>query len=157
MKKRGKSGFRQAAGILSETISKAGEKRGFAKARLFTHWAEIVGQDLANLTRPLKVNYSGKSFGATLTILTSGAVAQEVRMQLPVIKDRVNACYGYAAISQIRITQVSTLDTDAPPEKPTPQAERKSNPKGLSKGVEDDGLRAALEALECNITNKPTV
>ncbi len=51
------------------------------------------------MTRPVKVGYPREGLGATLTLLTRAADAPMVQMQLPVIKDKVNACYGYAAIS----------------------------------------------------------
>jgi hypothetical protein len=40
-----------------------------------------------------------------LVILTTGAQAQMLEMQLPQLREKVNACYGYNAISRIRITQ----------------------------------------------------
>ncbi len=40
-------GFERTSGLLQDRIRKAGETRGFAVARLLTHWAEIVGEEIA--------------------------------------------------------------------------------------------------------------
>ena len=76
-------------------------------ARLLTHWAEIAGEDLARITRPVKIGYARDGFGATLTLLTTSAQAPMVQMQLPQLRERVNACYGYNAISRIALTQTA--------------------------------------------------
>ena len=73
-------GFERASGLLSTRIREVGEKRGFAVSRLLTHWAEIVGADVAAVARPVNVSY-GRSIGATLTVLTTGAQAPMLEMQ----------------------------------------------------------------------------
>ena len=100
-------GFEPAAGLLREPIRKAGESRGFAAATVLTHWPEIAGPDLAPLCRPVKVSHAEAGLGGTLVLLTSGAAAPMVQMQLPALKERINAAYGYAAIARIRLTQTS--------------------------------------------------
>ena len=95
-------------------------------------------------------------FGATPTVLTTGASAPLVQMQAPAIRDRVNACYGYNAIARITITQTAPTGfadgqvafAPAPRrEPPPPDPATTETARGLALGVGDDGLRAALEAL----------
>ncbi len=107
--KRKSRGFVRTGGILSRQIRKASEKRGFVETRLLTHWAEFVGETIANIAQPVKVNYAREGLGATLTILSTGANAPILQMQLPTIIERVNACYGYSAISRIKITQTAPI------------------------------------------------
>ena len=73
-------GFEAAATLLAPRLRQGAESRGFAVARLLTHWPEIVGAATAAHTRPVKVAH-GKEFGATLTILTDGAHAPLVQME----------------------------------------------------------------------------
>lgn len=118
-------GFEPAAGLLREPIRKAGESRGFAASKVLTHWAEIVGPELAAQCRPAKVSYAEGGLGGTLTLLASGAAAPMLQMQLPALKERINAAYGYAAIARIRITQTAERLASAPPglaEAPAPFA-----------------------------------
>ncbi|MDZ4134297.1 MAG: DUF721 domain-containing protein, partial [Paracoccaceae bacterium] len=108
-KSRRMRGFEPAAGLVKDRIRSAGEKRGFAVTRLLTAWAEIVGTDLATMTRPVKIGYGKGGMGATLTLLTASTQAPMVQMQLPAIREKVNACYGYAAISRISLTQTAPM------------------------------------------------
>ncbi|WP_370576473.1 DUF721 domain-containing protein [Paracoccus sp. MC1854] len=104
--KRRMRGFEPAASLVAPEVRKTAEKRGFAVARLLTDWPEIVGPETAAHTRPVKVSH-GKGFGATLTLLTDGAHAPLVQMQLPRLRERVNAVYGFNAIARIVVTQTA--------------------------------------------------
>lgn len=155
-------GFERTAGLLQTRIRQVGEKRGFAVARLLTHWAEIVGDDTARVARPVKVGYAKGGFGATLTLLTKGAHAPMLQADLPRIKERVNACYGYAAIARILITQTSPTGFAEGQASfaPAPKVEQKPDPKitesarQVAAPVADDGLRHALEALGQNVLSR---
>jgi len=162
-KRRGR-GFRSAAGLLKDRIRAVGESRGFAVSKLLTHWAEVVGEDIAAIALPVKIGYGREGFGATLTLLTTGAAAPVLQMQLPKIRDRVNACYGYNAISRVTITQTAPQGfaegqvafTPAPKSapKPTDPAVRRAA-EALSDEVHDPVLRAALEALGEKVLSRP--
>lgn len=152
-------GFEPAFGLMKAPIRAASESRGFAVARLLTHWAEIVGEDMAASTRPVKVGYGREGFGATLTILVSGAVAPIIQMQKDSIRAKVNGIYGYNAISRINLTQTapvgfaegqaqfSTKPKSPPPTDPAiiARAQETAAP------IQDQGLRSALELLAQNI------
>lgn len=153
-------GFKRTASVLSEQIRKTGESRGFAVSRLLTHWAEFVGQDIAAIARPVEVGYGRGGFGATLTVLTIGAQAPMLEMQKEQLRERVNAAYGYNAISRIRITQTAARGFSegqarflAPaPEKPaTTDPETKKNAVRAAAQIRNDDLRAALERLASNV------
>jgi len=157
---RHKRGFERTSGLLQTQIRKAGEKRGFAVARLLTHWAEIVGEDIAGVARPVKVSYSQGGFGATLTVLTTGAQAPMLAMQKEKIRERVNTCYGYAAIQRINITQTAPTGfaegqaqfAAAPkPKAATPDPVFQAAARAAAAPVEDEALRRALEALGENV------
>ncbi len=157
-------GFEPAAGLLRERIRKAGETRGFSTSRVLTHWAEIAGRDIAALCRPVKVSYAQGGFGATLTILATGAAAPLVQMQLPRLKDRVNAAYGFAAIARIQVTQTAAQGFAEPaprfegPNIGTPSPEKLAHARGvvggLTEGVTDSGLKEALDRLATNVLTR---
>lgn len=160
---RRKRGFERTSGLLQGQIRQATEARGFAVTRLLTHWEEIVGQEIAAMARPVKVGYGKGGFGATLTVLTKGAYAPMLQAQLPKIKDKVNACYGYAAISRVHVTQTAPtgfsegqVQFQAAPkkQKPLPSPELQARAHETTAHVGDSGLRAALDALGANILNK---
>jgi len=155
-------GFEATGGLLRQHIRTAGEKRGFAVARLLTHWAEIAGEDLARVTRPVKVGYGREGMGATLTLLTTGAVAPMVEMQKERLREKVNAAYGYAAISRILLTQTAASGfaegqaefTPAPKAPPPPDPAILAKAAKTAAPVNDPDLRAALEAMAQNILTR---
>ena len=162
-RKRTSRGFRRTANLLQTRIRAAGETRGFAVTRLLTHWAEIVGEETAQLARPVQVKYGRESFGATLTLLTTGAQAPMLEMQKEIVRERVNACYGYTAISRIRITQTAPTGfaegqaqfKAAPkPKRAAPSIETKHAARKAAAPIADTGLRDALEALGENIISR---
>lgn len=156
-------GFSAVSGLVERQIRKSGEKRGFAVMRLLTHWEEIVGPDIAKVATPVKIGYARDGFGATLTVLTTGAQAPMLQAQLPQIQSRVNACYGYNAISRVRITQTAPvgfhegqISFDGPAKaahKPI-APEIKDASRATVGEVGDDSLKAALERLGENVLNK---
>lgn len=156
--RRRKRGFERAASLVQGRVRSAGETRGFAVSRLLTHWAEIVGPELAQTARPVEINY-GKGFGATLTLLTTGAQAPMLEMQKETIREKVNACYGYSAIQKIRLTQTASTGFAEGQARfePRPSSEEKRQPDVpevvtiAAKDVGDDNLRAALERLGANV------
>jgi len=151
-------GFEAASGLLRDRVRLAGEARGFALSRLLTQWAEIAGEAVAEVAQPVKIGYGREGMGGTLTLLVQGAAAPLVQMQIPQIQERVNGCYGYRAISRIRLTQTATTGfaEGQTPYGATPKAAPKPAPpdpaivraaQALSRDIGDDSLRAALEAL----------
>lgn len=155
-------GFSRASTLMQTRIRKASEDRGFAVTRLLTHWAEVVGEATAQIATPVNVSYGKGGMGATLTVLTTGAQAPMLEMQKEQIREKVNACYGYRAISRVRVTQTAPTGfaegkvtfAPAPKTNKTPDPAVQSAAKDLSSKVENEQLRAALTALGANVITK---
>ena len=164
--RRSTRGFAHAAALLAPDMRAAAEKRGFALARMLTHWTEIVGEDTARLARPVKMTYGRGSLGGTLVVLVPGAAAPMVQMQAERIRRAVNAAYGYAAVARVRLTQTAPeghlgfaeaappLD-GTPPGTPDP-ARAEAAARDAAAGAADPGLRAALEALGREVLSSTT-
>lgn len=156
-------GFSRTSSLLRERIRKASESRGFAESRVLTHWAEIVGADMASICQPVDVKYSRQGFGATLTVLTTGAQAPMLEMQKETLRTRINAAYGYNAITHMRLTQTAPTgfaegqaQFGAAPKasKPKPDAATCAEAAEVAAPVGDDDLRQALEQLAQNVISK---
>lgn len=147
---------------MASRIRRAGESRGFSETRLLTHWPEIAGEAVAAMCRPVQITYGRGGLGATLTVLSTGAQAPLLQMQLPAIRERVNATYGYAAISRIRITQTAPQGFAEPattfagaPAKPAELSQTETARVAESVAqVEDQSLKAALDRLGRNVLMK---
>jgi hypothetical protein len=155
-------GFEPAFGLMKDAVRSAGESRGFAVARLLTHWAEVAGEEMARKTRPVRIGYGKGGMGATLTLLVKATEAPMVQMALPVLKERVNAVYGYAAISHIHLTQTAPLGfaegqaefAAAPKPVPAPDPVLQAKAGEAADGIADPALRSALEQLAQNILTR---
>lgn len=157
-------GFTRTSSLLTQRIRTASESRGFAQSRLLTQWAEIAGEMIAGVSRPVDISYGRGGMGATLTLLTTGSNAPVLEMEKEKLRSRVNAVYGYNAIARIRITQTAPtgfadgqVDFRHAPvcesqEKASPELRRKAA--DFAKPVDDDGLRCALAQLGENILKK---
>jgi hypothetical protein len=157
-----KGSFERTSSLLQTRIRTAGESRGFAVSRLLTRWSEIVGKDIAAMARPVDVKYGRGGFGATLTVLTTGAQAPMLEMQKEMLRERVNACYGYTAISRIRITQTAPTGfaegqaqfSPAPKREKRIDPEKRKAAQAAVSPITDEGLRKALAALGENILTR---
>lgn len=152
---RRRRGFERASTLVKGQLKAPAEKRGFAEARLLTHWEDVVGAEIAAIALPLRITY-GRGFGGTLVLLTTGAQAPVLEMRGTEIVERVNACYGYRAVSRVQVTQTAPTgfaegqvafrtEPKAHDREPDPQRLARVT-EGLNE-IEDEGLRAALEAL----------
>lgn len=156
--KRRRRGFEAAGAILATRIREAGETRGFAVSRLLTHWPEIVGAETAARTRPVRITHARQGFGATLVLLTTGPQAPLVEMELPRIRERVNATYGYNAVSRITVTQTAPTGfaegqaqfVHRPAKPAPPPAARLSEAAAMLPEFDDPTLRAAMQRLALN-------
>ena len=157
-------GFTRTSSLLTQRVRTASEKRGFAQSRLLTHWAEVAGEAVAAISRPVEVSYGRGGMGATLTLLTTGANAPVLEMEKEKLRGRVNAVYGYNAIARIRITQTAATGfaegqvdfqhaTDRATDQPTDPAIRQKALE-VAAPVEDEGLKRALALLGENILKK---
>ena len=163
MASRSKSkGFTQAGRLMQSDIRRAGESRGFSVSKLVTHWEEIMGIDVAEISVPVNVRYNRQGLGATLTLLTTGANAPILEMQRERIREKANACYGYNAISKVQITQTSATGFSegqvefshrtAP--KSVESVEITDEAREMVDSVDNDTLKEALERLGQNIISK---
>ncbi len=161
-------GFLRAAELTVGTLKSAGAKRGFAELRLVTEWRAIVGDALSVLCRPVKVTYGGRGgsgLGATLVVTGEGARAPEIDMQKTRIIDKVNAFYGYRAVSRLVIDQSrSAMPMAAQPLSAQGFAEGQTEWQGAPvasvsplEGVADQHLALALGRLEANIAARRKV
>ena len=151
-------GFFAASDYVRKTVRKAGSSRGFAETRLLTRWEEIAGVDAAAICQPVKVSYAKGGIGATLIVWCEGAHAPEVEMSAPQLIERVNAAYGYNAVSRIHITQ-----SEQPPERSAPPgaprrrkltAEEERQVEDLIADVGDPSLKEALRRLGRNVKSR---
>ena len=119
------SSAKAVGSFVPQLTRKAFEKYGFSTATLLTDWAVIVGPELAAVCRPerlkwprqvdayaAEVDEAGRP-GATLVLRADGAAALTIRYQSRQILDRINAYFGYGAVSELRLVQAPVAPLEA--------------------------------------------
>lgn len=139
-------------------------RRGFHEAHVLAHWAEIVGEGLAEYSSPEKlvfprafapkgaepkVESRSARHGAVLTVRVDGPVALEIRHLEPQIIERINSYYGYGAVERLKIIQ-GPLPPKRKPRfrkiRPLAPQERAELVQKLE-NIEEPALKQALEKL----------
>ena len=140
-----------ASGVLDPVM----QKRAGMSVALVQSWEEIAGARLAGSTRPEKIVWPRRRHEddpfepATLIIACEGAAALRLQHETGEVISRVNGFLGFAAIGRIKIVQkpVAPARERVRPRPRVLTAAENAQLARVVGGVEDDGLRAALERL----------
>jgi hypothetical protein len=133
----------RAAGKVMRPLS---ARFGPGLAELEEHWAAIIGEALANYTRPEK--YQGGAAGLTLVIRARGPAAALAEAQAPQILERV-ARYAGKAPKKLKIVQ-GPLTAEAAPARA--KTRRVTKVKAFT--PEPRGLDAVLETFEAAVRGR---
>ena len=142
---------RSAGELLGAAGDQSFRRFGFVQGSIVSRWAEIVGERYAKVSSPESIRFpAGKKAGGVLTLLVDGAHAVLIQHLTPMIMERVNRFFGYAAINRIVFRQ-------GKPPAPAPAGSRpdlRPVPKELGEGlreIADSELRLCLESLAARI------
>ena len=126
---------------------------------LMAAWPSVVGEDMGRLTVPERVTLAGGGGRAqgVLVLRVATADAPTVEYAVPALRDRINAHYGFAAITRIKLIQVPVAGRGRAPPPPLGASGKDTSPSELSPAVaqvDDDDLRRSLASLERAIRSR---
>ena len=142
------------ADLIDDCLAPALAAQGFAGRAIVSLWPEIVGERLAMRTRPLKIDWPRRrpspgemSEPATMVVRVEGAFALEMQQMGPLVLERVNTHLGWRAVGKLVLKQgpVEAPVVKAAPLPPDPAIV--AQVAAQVAGIEDAGLREALERL----------
>ena len=143
---------RAAGELIADVGGQSFRRFGFVQGSIVSRWSEIVGERYAKVSSPESIRFpTGKKGGGVLTLLVEGAHSPLIQHLTPLIIDRVNRFFGYAAINRIVFRQGKLPATDAPKLR---RPNLRPVPKELGDGlreIADPELRACLESLAAQI------
>lgn len=171
-------GVRAIGQFVEELTRPAFAKYGFSAAVILTQWPAIVGPELAAYTSPERLKWPRKTDhddedddyddasrrgGATLILRVSGPRAIEIQHRSHELVERVNAAFGFRAVTQIRIIQ-APVDKRSQDQwrlklkssgvfgaaKPAPA----KSPPAVPSQVTDERLRTALERMAKGLSRR---
>ena len=138
------------SGMIDSMVAPSVQKRGFVISRLVSEWPMIAG-DMASWSRPSQMNLSRSGSGTLKLAIASGFGPVALQMKGAII-ERVNAAFGYRAVSEVVFVQ-----TLPPPRGDSRNAPPASSPEQRAKAtwtldaklekVKSPELRAALRRL----------
>jgi hypothetical protein len=143
---------RAAGDLVGEIGGQSFKRFGFVQHSIVSRWAEIVGERYAKVSSPESIKFPmGKKVAGVLTLLVDGAHAPLIQHLTPMIVERVNRFFGYAAINRIVFRQGKPPAPPPPPERPQLRPVPKEFGEGLRE-IADPELRACLESLAAQIS-----
>ena len=142
---------RAAGDLLGDIGGQSFRRFGFVQSAIVSRWGEIVGERYAKASCPESIKFpAGKKAGGVLTLLVEGAHAPLIQHLTPMLVDRVNRFFGYAAINRIVFKQGKIPAPAARPQRPQLRPVPKELGEGLRE-IADPELRACLESLAAQI------
>jgi hypothetical protein len=146
------------ADLVGKTVGDAFARQGFAAVEIVTHWQDIVGEDLARRSEPIKLTWPRRddpdSIGV-LQIRVEGAYALEIQHLQPVIIERVNRYFGWRCVGRLAIRQGPVAPRrKRPVPRKEPSADEVEKTRQAIGKFEDDALATSVARLGALIKNR---
>ena len=132
-------------------------KKAFVEADVFRSWKDIVGDEIAQFSKPLKIEFDKekRNNGTLLLEVASGAMALMIQTKSRVMIDKINTFFGYDAVCKIKILQNMAMDKNKTDihnlEKKLVTIQEQTYIKKLVEEIKTPGLAKALEKLGRNV------
>ncbi len=137
--------------LVEKTLDPLVKKRGFANARLFSHWETVVGPQLAAMALPEQITWRrGNEAGGTLILGCASGDALVVQHQQDIIRERINAFLGWRAVEAVRLK----TGRPRPASTPRPTNEAHATPSAAPARSPADRLESALVRLGTSLDER---
>ena len=144
--RKGWGGPKRLAEALPRIAGEAMRRQGFAETEIVLRWPAIVGAELAGVSLPERLRF--RADGAVLTVRVEPAWAVELQHLTPLLLDRLNSYFGYAAVKDLVLLQAPLpARPTAPRQRPPPSAAVVAAAAAALPAMRDDDLRQALARL----------
>jgi hypothetical protein len=141
-------------------------RRGFGLTGIVLHWDEIVGERLAAMSRPVKVQWPARRGSpgtengparAALVVRVETAGALELQHLAPVVIERVNAYFGWQCIARLVLMQgpVAALPAARHAEVRVVDKAAEAAAADIAGEIRDEALRQALVRLGARVLAGP--
>jgi hypothetical protein len=149
------------ADLTAKALDPVLAKQGFGQTDIVLHWEEIVGERLARVCEPVKLQWPARApkaapghgpEPASLVVRVESGFAIELQHLSALVLERVNMHLGWKAVGRILIRQ-GPIGLSRPPkrQKPVPDQAAKDEAEKQARGIEDEALREALARLGAQV------
>ncbi len=156
---------RPLADLVQGAIDPVLRRQGFGQSGLVLFWDDIVGERLAAMSQPVKVQWPTSQSDraaengpapATLIVRVETGFALELQHLAPIVIERVNAHFGWRCVSRLMLKQGPVA---APPlarqGRPPLDKAAETMAETIASGVMDEPLRQALTRLGARALARP--
>ena len=138
--------------LAGKAIADALARQGFASTGIVTHWAEIVGAEIATHAEPMRMSWPRRVHEdapepATLVLRVEGPVALEIQHLSGVIIEKVNRFFGWRAVGRIQIRQAPLRRRGPKARSAAPDPAVVARLAASMIDIQDEDLRGALARL----------
>ena len=138
---------RAVAELVPAISATAFRRFGFMQNAVIARWSEIVGDQYAGHSVPQSLRFPpGKRSGGTLQVGVTGAFAPLLAAVEPMIVERVNRFFGYAAVARLALRH-GDLPVKCPPRGASADRALPPETTATLRDIADPELRASLESL----------
>jgi hypothetical protein len=154
---------RPLADLVQTAIDPVLRRQGFGPSGLVMFWDDIVGERLAAMSQPVKVQWPTRQHGAencptsaTLIVRVETGFALELQHLAPLVIERVNAHFGWRCVSRLLLRQgpVAARPLAKHGIRPLDRAAEAAAETIVGSGVEEP-LRLALTRLGARVLAGP--
>src|SRR5262245_65026995 len=137
--------------LLNRCLGDTFARQGFASTDIVTHWAEIVGPEIAAHAEPMRLQWprgaAREEEPATLVLRVEGPAALEIQQLSGVIVECVNQFFGWRAVRRIALRQAPLARRATRRAPPAPDERVVAEVAAGLPEMSDTGLRGALARL----------
>lgn len=156
-------GVRPLADLIGSAIDPVLARQGFGQSDLILFWDEIVGERLAAMSQPIKLQWpprradpEGGFAPATLVVRVESAFALELQHLSDAVLEKVNAHFGWRCVSRLALRQGPVERRAAAKARAAPiDPDAEQRAQHLVENVADEGLRRALTRLGARVLAGP--
>ena len=135
---------------------------GFAYGEVLSRWSAIVGEELGAMSAPERIRWpraggsggDGRKTGGTLLLRVAEGRGLEFQHLVPRIIERINAFYGYEAVTAVKVLQGRPAAPSPPARRPAANAASPERGAPHLEAIEDEALRAALLRLGSALSHR---
>ncbi len=156
---------RPLADLVRTAIDPGLRRQGFGPSDLVLFWDDIVGERLAAMSQPVKVQWPVRHHGraaengpalATLVVRVETGFALELQHLAPIVIERVNAHFGWRCVSRLLLKQGPVAAPPLARHAPRPlDKAAETAAETIAGSVTDEPLRLALTRLGARVLTGP--
>lgn len=145
------------ADLVGKAIDPVLAKQGFGASDIVLHWEEIVGERLARVCEPMKLQWPSRGTKgspdrpvepASLQVRVEGGFAIELQHLAPLVVERINAHLGWRCVGRLLLRQGPIgLNKVERPKRPVDDPVARAEAERESAAITEEPLRAALVRL----------